>query len=133
MIQIFGTLVLVLVFVQWALNAFSERQLTFLLPEKTALMQNVGNEANIWKAHSVFLRCSHGTKTGCHSQYVFLKNVHRVVYRDTRYLIILMDSHAVVNELLETVLRIGLSSMPSGVCTKIELIEMFWLHTAYTE
>ena len=79
------------------------------------------------------LLSSHGTKIGFHSQYVFLKNVHRVLYWDTRYLTILMDSYAVVNEILETVLRIGLSSMPSGFCTKIELIEMFWLYAAYTE
>ena len=41
----------------------------------------------------------------------------------------------VENEILETVLRIGLSSILSGVCTKIALIEMFWnisRRTAYS-
>ena len=31
----------------------SARKLTVLFPEKTAPMQNVGNEADIWKAHSM--------------------------------------------------------------------------------
>ena len=43
-------------------------------------------------------------KSGVTPSMCSLKNVHRVLYWDTLYLTILMDSYAVVNEILETVL-----------------------------